>query len=171
MQSMIRSMTVEQKEELMLKMMPEMMKKSNPQILIPNMLKETSKIISLYSIYELIYKIVNDKELNKSINSYSKKVKDKFMFQIPTFFEMMKPIALKVLPKIMSVFKPMMPGMMIIMEDENLVKEIPPEVKQEMAKCMGNVMPVWLDSLHPLIAQDQKNKFNEKVVQIVAAKN
>lgn len=168
MQSMIRNMTIEQKQELLHKMMPKMMKETDPQILIPNILKETGKIISVYSIYELIYKFFQDKELKSSFTSNIKKAKDKFKVHLPAFFAIVKPIAMKVTPKAMSLFKPMMPGMMTIMEDESLIKEVSPNVKKEMANCMSSVMPVWLNSLYPLIDHDKKKVLNKKIGQITS---
>jgi hypothetical protein len=137
MNAMIRGMTKEEREKMMLQMMPEMMKKADINVLITNMMEEMGKMITLYSVYSLITKIVTDPSLKEKFGDMLKSMKEK----MPEMMPVMMPIMDELMPKIMSGMMPMMSGM---------VKEMTEKIEcmmidmvdddSEMKKMMGEMM-------------------------------
>ncbi len=136
MNAMIRDMTIEEREKMMLQMMPEMMKKADINILTLNMLEEMGKIITLYGVYSLIATIVKDPLLKEKFGDLLKSMKNK----MPEMMPMMMPMMKELMSKIMSRMMPMMSGMVKEMTEmcECVLADM--EDNPEMKKTMGEMM-------------------------------
>ena len=70
MDAMIKTMLMQEREEMMQQMMPEMMKRVDVKIMVPNMLEMLVKKITPYGVYGLISRALKDKEQKETpINS------------------------------------------------------------------------------------------------------
>ena len=87
MNAMIRNMSVKEREEMMLQMMPEMMKKADINTLMGNMTREMSKIITLYGVYSLLANIVKDDELKDELGKIQTGMKEKMPEMMPMMME------------------------------------------------------------------------------------
>ena len=136
MNAMIRDMTKEEREKMMLQMMPGMMKKPDINILIANMLEEMGKIITLYGVYSLMATIIKDPLLKEKFGNMLKSMKNK----MPEMMQMMMPIMKELMPKIMSGMMPMMSGMVKEMTEMCDCVMTDMENNPEMKKTMGEMM-------------------------------
>ncbi len=136
MNAMIRNMTNQEREKMMLQMMPEMMKKTDINILTANMLEGMGKIITLYGVYSLIATIVKDPLLKEKFSDMLKSMKNK----MPEMMPMMMPIMKELMPKIMSGMMPMMSGMVKEMTKMCDCVMADMEDNPEMKKTMGEMM-------------------------------
>jgi hypothetical protein len=73
MNSMIKASPPDEREELMLKMMPEMMKGIDITRVMPDMLKEVGQLITLYSFYVFLSKALKDEELKGTLKRLLRK--------------------------------------------------------------------------------------------------
>ncbi len=164
MNAMIRDMTIEEREKMMLQMMPEMMKKADINILMANMLEEMGNIITLYGAYSLITSIVKDPLLKEKFGDMLKSMKA----TMPEMMSMMMPIMKELMPKIMSGMMPMMSGMvkemtemcdcvMTDMEDN-------PEMKQKMGEMMFAMCPEMAGKVIP---EEKGTEFVKKMEKSV----
>ena len=94
--SMVESMSPVEREDVMLKMMPLMMKEVEPRKLAPNMLQMIAGKISLLSIYHLLKKIIDEKTLIESINE---KIVPKMEQLMPAMMKIMGPFMMKKMKK------------------------------------------------------------------------
>jgi hypothetical protein len=168
MRAMIRNMSVKEKEEMMLTMMPEMMKKVDPKIMMPNMLKEVGQMITLYGVYEFISKLLKEAELKKALGEKLNALKE----QMPSMLSKMRPMIIDMMkgfmPKMMSTMKPMMEGMM---KDGCFMKEIvkdKPEMKQNMGNMMSKMCP---DMAGEVIPDEKRKQFVKDIYNNVITKN
>ncbi len=114
MNGMIKASPPDEREELMLKMMPEMMKGIDITRLMPDMLKEVGQLITLFSVYTFLSKALKDEELKGILKEGLDKMKNK----MPEMMEMMQPMIqplmekkMESMPAIMEFMSPMMPMM------------------------------------------------------------
>lgn len=136
MNAMIRDMTKEEREKMMLQMMPGMMKKADINILIANMLEEMGKIITLYGVYSLMGTIIKDPLLKEKFGDMLKNMKNK----MPEMMSMMMPLMKELMPKMMSFMMPMMSGMVKEMTEMCDCVMADLDDNPEMKKTMGEMM-------------------------------
>ncbi len=163
MNSMIRRLTIEQREEMMMEMMPEMLKRADLKILTPNMLKQLGGMVSLTSVYDLAYKIVKDEELKNSLAGVLKKMKNK----MPAMMSMMMPVMINFMPKMMSFMMPMMSEMMALCKSDGLMKKSP-EMEETMAECMQNMCPNCVEVVYPSISREDRAPFALNMIQSIS---
>lgn len=164
MDSMINNMSPEEKEKMMLQMMPEMMKKADINILTANMLEEMGKIITLYGVYSLIATIVKDPLLKEKFGDMLKSMKNK----MPEMMPMMMPMMKELMPKIMSGMMPMMSGMVKEMTEmcECVMADI--EDNFEMKKTMGEMMFAMCPEMAgKVISEEKGTEFVKKMEKSV----
>lgn len=122
MNGMIAGLPTEEREELMLEMMPMMMAKADMSVMFPNMLKETGDAITLYGVYEFITQILSDEEAKN-------KVQNAMSGAMPKMMEMMMPMMKTMMPKMM---KEMMPHCEKMMNENSDMKECCQSMMKEM---------------------------------------
>ena len=164
MDSMINKMSPEEKEKMMLKMMPEMMKKADINILTANILEEMGKIISLYGVYSLIATIVKDPLLKEKFGDMLKSMKNK----MPEMMPMMMPMMKELMPKIMSGMIPMMSGMVKEMTEMCECVMADMEDNFEMKKTMGEMMFAMCPEMAgKVISEEKGTEFVKKMEKSV----
>lgn len=169
MNSMIKGMSVEEREKMMLTMMPEMMKKVDPKIMMPIMLKKVGEMITLYSVYDLINKILKDEALKKGLGEKLKTMKDKMPAMMSKMGPMMMPMIKNFMPKMMSFMMPMMSGMMSSCKPgEGGMMKNNPEMKEKMAECMQNMCPNCVESMYPSIPEEKRAPFALSMIQTIS---
>lgn len=172
MKSMIKNMSIEEREAMMLKMMPEMMKQADLKILFPNMLTTVGKSISLFGVYDCIIRILNNKKISTAV---SDKVKELFS-SMPTIMSNMMPLVGDMMkgfmPKMMPFMMPMMSEMMTSRKGEMTVmmESCKPEMKKQMAGCMQKMMPHCVDQIFPAIPSNEKFEFALSMIQTFTEK-
>ena len=165
MNSMIRSMPIEDREEMMMKMMPEMMKRADLKIMTPNMLKRLGEMVTLVNVYDLVRKIVKDEELKNSLAVKLKNMKDK----MPVMMSMMMPTMINFMPKMMSFMMPMMSEMMSLCKsDGGSMMKKSPEMKETMAECMQNMCPNCVEVVYPSISREERAPFALNMIQSIS---
>ena len=172
MNAMIEGMPVEEREDLMLKMMPLMMKKVDPKICATNMAVTIGSQISLYALVDFIIKAVNDDVLKGELKDKFSGIKDK----MPEMMSMMMPFMQKfmagMMPKMMSFMMPMMMEMMsgkgmdgCSMKDKMLEN---PEMKEKMSMCMRNMCPSCTETMYPAIPEEERKEFALQMIYNIA---
>ena len=169
MNSMIKGMSIVEREEMMLKMMPEMMKKADLKIMIPNMLKKVGEMITLYNVYDLINKIVRDAELKEGLADKFKNMKDKMPAMMSKMMPVMMSMMKNFMPKMMSFMMPMMSEMMSLCKSDggSMMKESP-EMKEIMAECMQNMCPNCVEVVYPSISREERTPFALNMIQSIS---
>ena len=168
MNGMIKAFPTDEREELMLKMMPEMMKGIDIKRLMPDMLKEMGQLITLYSIYVFLSKATKDEELKKILKEVRNKMKEK----MPEMMNMMKPlmqplIEEKMMPAMMEFMSPMMPmmkDMMPAMMEKSMIPKLKekPDMKENMLGMMQTMFSHCSVNMVPLIEKKQRIDFIKK---------
>jgi hypothetical protein len=154
---------------MMLKMMPEMMKKVDPKIMMPNMMETLGKMITLYNVYLLISKGAKDEELKEALSEKLKGMKDK----MPDMMPMMMPLMMSMMQKVMGNMMPMMMSMMPEMmkscmsEDGGMMCNNP-EMKEKMSECMQNMMPHCVENMYPAIPKEKRKDFALRMIQTIS---
>ncbi|MCH8234045.1 MAG: hypothetical protein IIB82_15570 [Bacteroidetes bacterium] len=156
MDSMINKMSPEEKEKMMLQMMPEMMKKADINILTANILEEMGKIITLYGVYSLIATIVKDPLLKEKFGDMLKSMKNKMTEMMTEMMPMMMPMMKELMPKIMSGMIPMMSGMVKEMTEMCECVMADMEDNFEMKKTMGEMMFAMCPEMAGKIIPEEK---------------
>jgi hypothetical protein len=165
MNSMIRSMPIEDREEMMMKMMPEMMKKADLKIMTPNMLKRLGEMVTLVNVYDFVYKIVKDEELKNNLAEIFKNLKDK----MPAMMSMMMPMMKNFMPKMMSFMMPMMSEMMSLCKpDGGDMMKGHPEIKEKMAECMQDMCPNCVEYMYPSIPGEKRAPFALNMIHSIS---
>lgn len=164
MNTMIRNMTKEDREKMILQMMPGMMKKADINILMPNMLEEIGKIIKLYSVYNLIATAATDPLLKEKFGDMLKSMKDSMHKMMPMMMPMMKGL----MPKMMSGMMPMMAGMAKEMSEMCECVMADMEGNSEVKKTMGEMMfEICPDVAGKVIAEEKGIDFVKKMEKSV----
>ena len=155
MHAMIRNMSVDERENMMLEMMPEMMKQAELKPLMRNSLEIMGSAMSLYTVYRFIETAAKDRELREIVAGGLKGMMSKMQQMMPEMMPMMMPVMKSVMPKMMSFMMPMMSGMMsdmarneedcimLDMVDEN------PEMQEHMGGMMFDMCPKMAGKVMP----------------------
>jgi hypothetical protein len=179
MDRMIVNMSVAEKEDMMLQMMPIMMEGVDINTMMPLMLKNVGSIITLAGIYTLLHKTLNDEELKQEFSEIVASLKEKMpelveMMQdmMPMMMSMMTEIGLmdgmmNVMEKMMPVMMPMMREMMPTMMNERMPKVMAQHknVNELMPDMMIDIMPNCLEMIVPEIEQEKRAAFLSRLTE------
>ncbi len=179
MDRMIVNMSVAEKENLMMEMMPAMMDGVDIKTVTPIMLKEVGSAITLTGIYTFLHKALNDEELKREFGEIVESLKDK----VPELTEMMQdmmPTMMSVITetgimdglmglmeKVMPVMMPMMREMMPIMMNERMPKLMAQHknVNQLMPDMMIDIMPECIEMITPEIEKEKRAAFLSRLAE------
>ena len=175
MERMIKNMTVEEKEQAMLKMMPMMMEGMDIKRLVPGMLSAAGSLISLTSIFQFITTALTDQALKEKLDGVLKTKPGDIKNHLPLFAEKMQSMCMRMtaMPDIMSgmmdfMIKNVMPVMMPVMRKMMpiMMKEKMPEMMQKhdimkemMPSMMMEIMPDCVETMVPMIEQEKQAEF------------
>jgi len=169
MKSMIGGMSIEKKQEMILKMMPMMMEDVNMAETMVKMVPLMADQISLLDVFNVLKKLFP--RILKGVNSMAElmnrwdEIFPKLVRKIPELMETMMPIMELMMPRIMAKVMPLMltdQNMEIMegcaermapkmMENENL-REIMPEM-------MARIIPHWLENMLPHLSEERRAVF------------
>ena len=168
MNSMIKAFPPDKREELMLKMMPEMMKGMDITRVMPDMLKEVGQRITLFSVYVSFSKALKDEELKEILKGALKKMKDK----MPEMMQMMQPLMqplmeekmMPVMLEFMSPMVPMMKDMMPAMLEKSMIPKLQekPDIKENMLGMMQTMFSHCSVNMVPLMDKEDRIDFVKK---------
>jgi hypothetical protein len=165
MNKMIASLSPQEKEDLLLKMMPQMMKDVDLNKMVPKMLVEMGKVLNAYGIVDFFVKAAKSDDIKKALTG----IKSAMESGMPEMMPAMMPIMKDTMPKIMGSVMPMMAPMMkemsksgdCIMGD---VVDDKPEMKPVMGEMMMKMMPKMAGKVIP---EDKGQEFIENMTQAV----
>lgn len=171
MERMIKNMTIEEKENIMLKMMPMMMEDMDIKTMAPGMLAATGRLVTVTSVFDFIIKAKHDDELKDqlveikdSLPALAEKIKpmmSMMMSAMPNMMSgMMSFMGNKIMPSIMPMMHKMMPVMMKEMPEIMGKNEI---MKELMPSMMMAVMPDCVETMVPLVEQDKQTEFSSRL--------
>ncbi len=168
MNGMIKAFPPEEREEIMLKMMPEMMKGIDIKRLMPDMLKEMGQLITLFSVYVFLSKAIKDEELKGILKEALNKMKEKMPEMMKTMQPLMQPLMEeKMMPAMMEFMSPMMPimkDMMPAMMETSMIPKLKekPDMKENMLGMMQTMFSHCSVNMVPLIDKDARIDFIKK---------
>ena len=178
MDAMIRSMSTEEREDVLLKLMPDMMKQVNVNTLVENMLTAIGKEISLGGAYRFFYIVLKDAELKAEMVNALEDIKTRMSEMMPEMMSMMMPMMMSmmkpVMSKMMSFMMPMMFGMMSqsdggctdMMCECTMIEQVKdnPQMKQMMGKMMMQMCP---EMASHVITPENSAEFVRKITDAV----
>ena len=172
MNGMIKALPPDEREELMLKMMPEMMKGIDFTRLMPDMLKEMGQLTSLFSIYSFLSKALKDEELKGILKEALVKMRDKMPEMMKMMHPLMQPLMQplmeeKLMPAMLEFMSPMMPmmkDMMPAMMEKSMIPKLKdkPDVKENMLGMMQTMFSHCSVNMVPLIEKEDRIEFIKK---------
>jgi hypothetical protein len=172
MKGMIRALPVEEREALLLKMMPDMMKQADMAKLMPNMMKEMAGLLSLWSLYEFMRTLLADDEAKELVGGALGAMHEK----MPVMMEMMHPMMVGMMsdfmPKMMGFMAKAMPNMKDIMPEVMHEAMMPkmeedPALKEHMLGMMQTMFPHCAENMFPLIEKEERTEFIERLQGIM----
>lgn len=179
MDRMIINLSVTEKENLMMQMMPAMMEGVEIRSLLPIMLKEVGSAITLGGIYNLLQTALNDDELKQEFGEVVDALKEK----LPDLAEMMKDMMptmmsmmietgimdgmMNLMANLMPVMMPMMREMMPTMMNERMPKLMAQHknVNELMPDMMIDIMPECLEMITPEIEREKRAAFLSRMAE------
>lgn len=171
MERMVKNMTIEEKEDMMLKMMPMMMERIDIERLMPEMMTAGGSLITVTGIVTFFSKALNDEELKEMVSE----MMDSFP-AMPAMAEKMQPMMsmmMSAMPdmmfgmmdfmgeKMMPMMMPMMLEMMPVMMHDKMpeIMERNKTMREMMPVMMMEVMPNCVVSMAHLIEEEKRGEF------------
>lgn len=179
MDRMIINMSVAEKEELMMKMMPIMMAGVDINTMMPIMLKDVGSIITLTGIYTFLHKALNDEELKQEFSEIVASLREK-MPELAAMMQDMMPIMMSIMTEtgimdgMMNVMENMMPVMMPMMREmmPTMMNERMPKIMAQhknvnelMPDMMIDIMPDCIEMIAPEIEQEKRATFLSRLAE------
>ena len=179
MDRMIINLSVTEKEDLMIQLMPVMTEDVEISKMIPIMLKEVGSAITLGGIYNLLHTALNDDELKQELGEVVDALKEK----LPNLIEMTKDMMptmmsvtaesgimdgmMNLMERLMPLMMPMMREMMPIMMNERMPKLMAQHenVNELMPDMMIDIMPECLEMITPEIEQEKRAAFLSRMAE------
>ncbi len=173
MDRMIINMSVDEKEDLMLQMMPIMMDGMDINVMMPMVLKEVGGLITLTGIYTLLHRALRDDELSQAFREIVASLREKLP-ELAELMQDMMPIMMSVMmetgimdgmlnlmEKVMPVMMPMMREMMPTMMNERMPKIMAQHknVNALMPDMMMDIMPECIEMIAPEIEPAKRTDF------------
>ena len=128
---MINNMSVEEKEEMMLQMMPTMMEGIDINKMMPDMMSKMGRLITITGIVVFISKALKDAELKEELG------------------ELLNDLSKK-MPELAEMMHDMMPIMMSLMSETGIM--------DGMMNTMGKMMPVMMPMMREMMPIMMNNR-------------
>lgn len=179
MDRMIVNLSVAQKEELMLQMMPAMMEGIEINRLVPGMLNEVGSAVNLSGTFNLLQTALNDEELRHEFGELAQAVKEK----LPALTEAMRDVmplmtsvmadtglmdgVMGLMENVMPLMMPMMREMMPIMMNERMPELMAQHdnVNELMPAMMVDILPQCVEMITPQIEQEERTIFLSRLAE------
>lgn len=178
MDRMITNMSVEEKEEIMLKMMPAMMERVDINKTVPGTMTAVGRLITVTGSVDFIHKALNDDELKEELSELLNDLKEKapqMAGMMPAVMSLMSETGLlegmtNKMGKMMPVMMPMMREMMPTMMKETMpgVMAKHDDVRKSMSEMMMNdIIPHCIDTMLPTFAPEKSSEFLPQLAERV----
>lgn len=179
MDRMIVNLSVSQKEELMLQMMPAMMEGVEISSLIPGMLKEVGSAVTLTGIYNLLQTSLKDDELRQELAALIEGLTARIPGLTASMKDMM-PLAtsvmadtgildgmLRLMERAMPLMMPMMRELMPVMMNERMPRLMAQHqnVNELMPAMMVDIMPECIEMISPQIEKGEREAFFSRLTE------
>ncbi len=179
MDRMIINLSVTEKEELMMQLMPIMMEGVEIRSVFPIMLKELGSDITLGGIYNLLETALSDDELKQEFGEVVETLKEKLpdlselmVDVMPTMMSVMADSGimdgmLGLMERLMPLMMPMMREMMPTMMNERMPKLMAQHenVNELMPAMMIDIMPECLEMITPEIEREKRAAFLSRMAE------
>jgi len=177
MDRMIRNLSVQEKEEIMLKMMPLMMKDVDMLKMMPGMMSSMGRFLNITGIVTFIRQVLKDDELKGQLEKLvdhlpllSRKMQSMMADMRPAMNILMSGMIDFMAGKVMPVMMPMMSEMMPVMMKEKMPEVMirNETVKEFMSRMMMEVMPHCVQTLSPMMASEDQSVFLAHLTDSIA---
>ena len=177
MDRMIGNMSVPEKEEMMLKMMPLMMKDVDLLKLTPGIMSSGGRLLNLTAIVTFIVQIKKDEELKAQIGrlverlpQLSRKMQSMMANMRPVMRVLMSGMMDFMAGKAMPVMMPMMSEMMPVMMQENMPEVMARNetVKEFIPRMMTEIIPHCVQTFSPMMELEDQNIFLARLTDSMA---
>lgn len=179
MDRMIVNLSVAEKEDLMLQMMPLMMERIDPLTVTPAVLKEVGSSITLTGIYRVLRQALNDEDIRKELGELVEALTAKLpelahtmRSMTPAMMSLMKSSGfmdgmMNLMAKFMPVMMPMMREMMPVMMNERMPALMAQDrnVCELMPEMMVDIMPGCIEMIAPEIEPDARTAFFSELAE------
>ncbi len=168
MDRMIGNMSVQEKEEMMLKMMPLMMKDVDMLKMMPGMMSGMGRLLNVTGIVSFIHQVLKDDELEGQLEKLkdhlpqlSRKMQSMMADMRPAMSTLMSGMMDFMAAKVMPVMMPMMSEMMPVMMKEKMPEVMVRDetVKKFISGMMMEIMPHCVQTLSPMMESEDQNVF------------
>ncbi len=169
MKSMVGGMSIEKKQEMMLKMMPMMMEDVNMAETMVKMVPLMADQISLLDVFNVLKKLFP--LILKGVNSMAElmirwdEIFPKLVRKMPELMEKMMPVMELMMPKIMARVMPLMLTDQNMQRMEDCAERIAPKMmeneklKEVMPEMIARIMPHWLENILPHFSEERRAVF------------
>ncbi len=178
MDRMIANMSIKEKEEMMLKMMPIMMSRIDVNKTVPGVMTAMGRLVTVTGTVIFINRVLNDEELKNEVGELVADLKEKlpemtritsamisFMTETGLMDGMTNKMG-KVMPVMMPVMREVMPTMM--KETMPRVMAESDDVRKSMSEMMMNVViPHCIDTMLPTFAPEKSSEFLPELAERV----
>ena len=177
MDRMIGNMSVQEKEEMMLKMMPLMMKDVDMLKMLPGMMSSMGRFLNVTSIVTFIRQVLQDDELARQLEKLmdhlpqlSRKMQSMMADMRPAISALMSGMMDFMAVKVMPVMIPMMSEMMPVMMKEKMPEVMVRDetVKKFMSGMMMEIMPHCVQTLSPMMESEDQDVFLDHLTESIA---
>ena len=181
MKVIIGRMSIEKKQEMMLKMMPMMMTDVNMAETMIKMMPQMLDHISLNDIFQVLKNYFP--KLLQGIHSVGEFIArwnelfPKIMKKIPEVMETMLPVMEVVMPAVMGVVLPLMMSQENLNRMEKCAEQMAPKMmkhdklKEIIPQMMARIFPHCLENMLPLLPSDKQKKFSQSLKKILDQTN
>ncbi len=168
MNRMVFSMSIQQKEEMMLKMMPMMMKDVDMVKMMPKKMPAMGRILTLTGLVTFVSRVVKDQDIREKLTGVverlpemSKKMQGMMAEMRPAISALMTGMMDFMGGKIMPVMMPVMSEMMPIMMKDHMpgVMAKNETMKELVPQMMMEIIPHCVMDFSPMMAEPDKNIF------------
>jgi hypothetical protein len=169
MKSMVGGMSIEKKQEMMLKMMPMMMEDVNMAETMVKMVPLMADQISLLDVFNVLKKLFprilsGVSSLAELIDRWDE-IFPKLVRKMPELMEKMMPMMELMMPKIMARVMPLMLTGQNMQRMEDCAERVAPKMMENeklreiMPELMARIMPHWLGNMLPHLSEEKRAVF------------
>jgi hypothetical protein len=186
MDRMIVNLSVAEKEELMLQMMPAMMEGIEIGSLVPRLLREVGSAVTLSGIFNLLQTALKDDELRHEFGDITEVLKERLPALTEALKDMMPLMTsimadtglmdgmMGLMERVMPLMMPMMREMMPTMMNDRMPKLMAQHnnVNELMPAMMVDILPQCVEMITPQIEQEERTAFLSRLaekIELVAA--
>jgi hypothetical protein len=174
---MIGNMSVQEKEEMMLKMMPLMMKDVDMLKMMPGMMSGMGWRLNVTDIVTFIRRVLKDDELKGQLEKIkdhlpqlSRKMQSMMADMRPAMSTLMSGMMDFMASKVMPVMMPMMSEIMPVMMKEKMPEVMVRDetVKEFISEMMMEIMPHCVQTLSPMMESEDQSVFLTHLTNSIA---